>query len=252
MSGRTLILADVGNSRTKIGVYDQSSGDWGSLQAVTTPELLELDPVAVADWQIISVNQVRLTQLRNWIAEQRGDDQVRVLCWRDFPMSLNVDVPDKLGIDRLAAAFGAVRLARRLNQPRIVVNVGTAVTIDCVDRRGVFQGGVIFPGPYTCFQALGRNAEQLPGNFQEEVPAELIGKNTAAAIGSGVWHMQIGAIKEIVSGFKQLLAGDAVDAEVEVFLTGGGAGPLRPHFEGEFRFIPDLVLQGVRFADKTS
>ncbi|MFM7740984.1 MAG: hypothetical protein ACKO9H_16420, partial [Planctomycetota bacterium] len=98
MSGRALICADIGNSRTKVAVAGRAAGHWKTNQSVASPELLDLEQVPVADWMLISVNQVRLGQLRGWIAEQRGDDQIRLLGYRDFPIELRVDFPEKLGI----------------------------------------------------------------------------------------------------------------------------------------------------------
>jgi type III pantothenate kinase len=249
MGGRTLICADVGNSRTKVAVADKQ-GTWRCTQAVTNPELLELESIGVADWAVVSVNQPRLASLRRWVADLRGDDRVSVLEWRDFPMRVNVELPERLGVDRLAAAYAATRLKRRSRDPIIVINVGTAVTIDLVDADDCYQGGVIFPGPHTSFQALSRATAQLPDAFIAEIPEAVLGKQTAEAIRCGVWQMQIGAIREIVGNYRRLWRDEGGDARGEVFLTGGGAGPLESKFGTEFRVVADLVLQGVRFASE--
>jgi pantothenate kinase type III len=121
MSGRALICADIGNSRTKVAVAGRAAGQWKLNQSVASPELLDLGQIPVADWLLISVNQTRLSQLRQWIADQRAEDHVRLLGYRDFPIELRVDFPEKLGIDRIAAAVGARELAEHARQPFFIV-----------------------------------------------------------------------------------------------------------------------------------
>ena len=248
MSGRSLICADIGNSRTKVAVAGRLAGQWKTSQSVTSPELLDLQRIPLADWVLISVNQTRLTQLRGWIADQRSDDQVRLLSYRDFPIELRVDFPEKLGIDRIAAAVGAKQLSEIANQPLFIVNVGTAVTIDYVDAGGVFQGGVIYPGPFTCFQSLARATDQLPELATDDFPEEVIGKNTTAAITAGVWQMQLGAMREILNRFREQLLGGLSGVESQVLITGGGAVPLVKIYGQPLTHVPDLVLRGVRVA----
>lgn len=248
MSGRALICADIGNSRTKVAVAGRAAGQWKLNQSVASPELLDLGQIPVADWLLISVNQTRLSQLRQWIADQRAEDQVRLLGYRDFPIELRVDFPEKLGIDRIAAAVGARELAEHARQPFFIVNVGTAVTIDFVDAQGIFQGGVIYPGPFTSFQSLARATDQLPELATSEFPQAVIGKNTAAAIAAGVWQMQLGAMREILKRYREQLLADKAAVEPQVLITGGAAGPLVKMYDQPLRHVPDLVLRGIHAA----
>ena len=248
MDGRTLICVDVGNSRTKVAVSCEESEVWQNLQAVASPELLELSLAGPVDWKIVSVNQPRLNALLRWLEKCRPADRWSILSTDDFPLRLNIENPERLGVDRLAAAYGASMLAGQSGEPVIIINVGTAVTIDLVDGQGTFQGGVIYPGPHTCFQSLARATDQLPDLFVSQVPAAGWGKNTADAISCGVWQMQIGAIREIVSRYQRDWSGKGLPWRGDVFLTGGGAVPLEAIFQGEYRVVSDLVLQGVRAA----
>jgi type III pantothenate kinase len=247
MSGRALICADIGNSRTKVAVAGQTAGQWQTNQSVASPELLDLEQVPVADWMLISVNQIRLGQLRDWIADQRGDDRIRLLGYRDFPIELRVDFPEKLGIDRIAAAVGGRELTGNRKQPLFIVNVGTAVTIDYVDAQGVFEGGVIYPGPFTSFQSLARATDQLPELAASDFPAEVIGKNTTTAITAGVWQMQLGAMREVLKRYRERPLGVSA-VEPVVLITGGGAGPLVKVYDQPLRHVPDLVLRGIHAA----
>lgn len=248
MDERTLICVDVGNSRTKVAVSQQGLTGWSSLQAVASPEQLELPKERAADWVAVSVNHPRLGTLRQWIEQNRRGDCLFILDRSDFPLNLAVEHPERLGLDRLAAAYGAVQVASRTGFPLIVVNVGTAVTIDLLNGAGTFLGGVIYPGPFTCFQALSRATDQLPELYVDRIPEMAWGRNTADAISCGIWQMQIGAIRQIVSRYQRELSDGRHPWGGEVFLTGGGSAPLESAFQSEFRIVPDLVLQGVRAA----
>ncbi len=97
------------------------------------------------DWWISSVQSTALDQLSHAIQQTRPHDRVCVLRHRDVPMMLNIEFPERLGMDRLFAAWGAW-IAQGRSGAVIVVQVGTALTMDFVDSRGVFQGGTILPG----------------------------------------------------------------------------------------------------------
>lgn len=248
MENRTLVCVDIGNSRIKVAVAHDSAAGWRQLQIVAAPEELNLELPRKADWMVVSVNRSGLEALQRWVAKHRPHDRVTALEAGDFPLCLNVTQPERLGLDRLAAAFAASLLAARRGTPLIVINVGTAVTIDLLDAAGIFQGGVIYPGPHTCFQSLARATDQLPELFATAVPPEGWGKNTAEAIACGVWQMQVGAIREVVARYRRDLSNQDLSWTGEVFLSGGGAAPLERVFGAEFRYVPDLVLQGVRAA----
>ena len=163
----------------------------------------------------------------------------------DIPLTLNVEFPDRVGVDRLLGAWGAIQ---QLDAPTpiIVVNVGTAVTIDLVSSDRVFQGGLIFPGPYSCFRLLYATTDKLPLVDVQLVPPDIIGKSTEQAISSGVWQMQIGAIRRVVNEIRNLPVRGGVASEPIVFLTGGGADTMRSLLPVDWRYDLNLVLRGIQ------
>ena len=143
--------------------------------------------------------------------------------------------------DRLLAAWTAREL---FGAPVIVVDIGTATTIDVVDDEGAFAGGAIMPGPELAIRSLARDTALLP-RVAARVPDRAIGRDTVEAIQSGVVLGHLAAIQDLVSRMTDELGGDTPPT---VVLTGGGAADLGP-IGGVDLVEPDLLLLGLgRFA----
>ena len=134
------------------------------------------------------------------------------------PLKNNYQTPETLGLDRLAAAVGACTLFP--GQDLLVIDAGTAVTFDLVEKNGTFQGGNISPGLKSRFRALHEFTLKLP-LVEESQKWPLIGKTTEDAIRSGVIT---GMLMEI-DGMIDLLKKDY--PSLHIVLTGGDA----PFFE---------------------
>jgi type III pantothenate kinase len=119
---------------------------------------------------------------------------------RRLPLEIEVDFPERVGIDRLLNAVAANAI-RDLSQPAIIVNSGTAVTVDLVGGEGAFLGGAILPGILLSAKALHAETTTLPHVdpwklLKDEPP--VLGKNTEAAIASGLYWGHLGAVRELV------------------------------------------------------
>ncbi|MBL8692664.1 MAG: type III pantothenate kinase [Planctomycetes bacterium] len=150
----------------------------------------------------------------------------------------------RVGADRLANALGALSLRA---SDAIVVDVGTAVTVDLVRADGVFEGGAIAPGPRLGARALHEYTAQLP--LVPFVRARSpIGTSTRTAIAAGLWHGYRGLVAELV---RQAHRG-APAAQV-VVAGGDGAACLRGSGI-RARFVPDLTHRGLAaaFANRRS
>lgn len=139
-----------------------------------------------------------------------------------LPISNAYATPDTLGVDRLAAAVGAWTLAG--GKPLLVVDMGTAITYDFVDRDGCFRGGNIAPGVNMRFRALYQATHRLP-LIQPEVDFDAFGKDTSSAIQAGVMQ---GVLHE-VEGYQRLYT--QFQGELLTFLTGGD----RIYFEDKLK-----------------
>ncbi|MEV6891170.1 type III pantothenate kinase [Kribbella sp. NPDC051137] len=149
-----------------------------------------------------------------------------------------VDNPREVGTDRIANALGALTLA---GAPCLVVDVGTAITIDVVNPAGAFVGGVIAPGIETATDALGLAAAQLR-RVELVRPRSVVAKNTVEALQSGAIHGFAALVDGLVSRIRteQSLAGDT-----PVVLTGALASLLDGQLHTHTRSEPLLPLRGL-------
>ncbi|MBI2497304.1 MAG: type III pantothenate kinase, partial [Opitutae bacterium] len=150
--------------------------------------------------------------------------------------------PHEVGADRIAGAIGAMR--RHPREDLLVVDCGTATTIDVVTAAADYLGGVILSGVGVSAAALASNTAKLP-SVEIARPESVLGRTTIESIQSGLFHGHIGAIRHIVAGLQR-----------EVFSGGKprviGTGGFARMFEAEALFdeiAPELVLWGLKHAD---
>lgn len=144
---------------------------------------------------------------------------------------------DPVGPDRLANCAAAHAL---VGGACIVVDLGTATTVDAVDATGSFLGGAIAPGLELSADALAQRAARL-GRVALEAPACAIGTDTDSAMRSGLVFGHAGLVDGLVERFRGRL-GSAVPA----IATGGLAAVVVPHCASVSRIEPALTLQGLR------
>lgn len=159
----------------------------------------------------------------------------------DWGLRIDYDDPARIGVDRLAAAAAAHR-ATPAGQAAVVVDVGTALTVDAIAAEGTFLGGALVPGLRLGLNALSAGTSFLP---QVELAATtpLLGKNTTDGLRSGALH----GSAALVEGLCARMAA-ALDNPVAIFLTGGDAPLLQPHITALHTCDPDLVLRGLALA----
>lgn len=146
--------------------------------------------------------------------------------------------PNEVGADRIANAIGAVNAFP--NRNLILVDMGTATTLCGITKKRDYLGGSILPGMRLGMEALKSNTAKLMA-VDIETPATYIGRTTRESIQSGLYHGQLGALREIMAGFKQ----EAFqDDSVLVIGTGGFAQLYRDKNLFDL-ILPDLVLQGL-------
>lgn len=242
-----LIAVDIGN--TSIDVAKFSAGGvprepqllWScSSHEPDFAGLAAWVPKESCRWVIAQVYRAATAQLTKWLAEHRPGDPYKILKHHDLPLRIEVDRPDLVGVDRLVAAVAANEL-RNPNQPAIIVDVGTAITVDAVSDGGAFLGGLILPGPSMAFSALAA-ADLLPhvGWEADAEPPPVIAKSTEQAIRGGVFWATVGGIREIISHVQA-----ALGAEPLLLITGGKAERLTPYIQPNAIFRSGLVLLGV-------
>lgn len=232
-------VADVGNTRVKwarcgrhgistLGAFAPDDADAWTKLASDLPRR----------WAIGSVVPALARRLVEWLTG-RGCE-VRVLASRaEISIAVDVDVPERVGLDRLFNAVAAVARAGN-ERATIVVDAGSAVTVDLV-VDGVFRGGAIFPGLRLMAHALHAKTAQLPAVAiadWQEAP----GRHTEAAIAAGIAHAVAGGIDKLVTSYRQRWP------LPNVFLTGGDAEFLSRHLAWEHRVDVALTLDGIRLS----
>jgi type III pantothenate kinase len=239
-----ILAIDVGNSRTKWGLI----GPHGWLVQGVTPNG-EIGALSVREWhnlprptRAVGVNvageaaRVRVeAQLTRWRVTPEW------LTATDFACGVTNGYarPAQLGSDRWASLVAAWRrsTATDLFPPAcVVVNAGTAITIDALDVDGVFRGGLILPGLRLMLQALAENTAGLrvPAGEFSEFP-----DNTADAIYSGALFAVCGAIERMRREI------DTNPAHVRCYLAGGTASEIADHLNPPVEIVDNLVLEGV-------
>jgi type III pantothenate kinase len=258
----TVLVADVGNTRIKLALVEEHGGVAGGRRLPRVgrrQDLLSRDfrPANLENWLagvapgpatllVASVHEAAAVRLEAAVAEvsatrHRAVRQRRV-GHADLPLEVAVDEPHRVGIDRLAAAAAAV-LVKEPGRPAIVVDCGTATTVNIVSAAGAFLGGAILPGPALMARALADGTSRLPEVAAlADAPPPLPARSTRSAIAAGIgWGMR-GAVERIVAEAQRPYAGAA-----QVILTGGSAGMVRDCLPGAVE-LPDLVLAGIALA----
>ncbi|WP_299878754.1 type III pantothenate kinase [uncultured Cocleimonas sp.] len=176
--------------------------------------------------------------------------------------------PTKLGTDRFVGIISAYHLHNNStngNRACIVVDSGTATTIDAVDKNGQHLGGVILPGLHLCSESLLENTELLGlwGNESHVFTPECFSKETTQAIASGCLLGHAGAIEHICNMMEQQLIKQSQltskndpenginqnqkdELEIKRVICGGAAESLLPYMESEYDLQPDLLMYGLK------
>jgi type III pantothenate kinase len=252
MTAPELIAVDIGNSATKVGWRFELGHGGLPVPAETRsfptgqappPGLHEALPLHNCHWHISSVHRDGTRLLITWLNENRSQDEVRLLTYRDLPIILRVDFPERVGLDRLAAAVAA-NVIRPTDRPAIVVGAGSAITVNSVAADGAFEGGVILPGFRMTAEAL-YGADLLPLALlsPDDEPPPVVGKNTEAAIRSGLFWGAVGAVREVVSRITENLA-----QHPPIYVTGGDLRRLAEHLGGGAIYVPNMALSGIAVA----
>jgi type III pantothenate kinase len=260
------IAVDIGNSRLKFGLYEAPTNE-----PVPTPSrTLDLVParnlepladwlgphrVSGVDWHIASVNRSHATRLIDWLRGRDESPRIRLLTSGDLPLVVRLPRPDMVGIDRLLGAVAANRL-REAGRSAVVVDLGTAITVDFVSTDGAFLGGAILPGIAMSARALYEFTDLLPlvdmAALAEPPPA--LGTATIEAIQSGLYWGAVGGVRELIARMPQgsiiqtpMPQGSMThdSAPPQVFLTGGAAPAVAGLLSMDAIYLPHLVLGGI-------
>lgn len=160
---------------------------------------------------------------------------------RDMAMGITnlYHTKESLGVDRLINAAAAYALNRASGQSLVVVDMGTATTIDYVTGRGEFLGGAIVPGILSAYRGLIESATALP-EIEISCPGDYIGQNTCDSLRSGIVLSHTAMIK----GMAEQMAAERGECP-RIIITGGLCSLLKDTFPVAWIMDPDLTLKGL-------
>ncbi len=249
MTGISLIAVSVGNSRIHAALF--SGGALSESERFETARLAVAAQRVLAWWNaaadpaampvvMASVNEPVASTLKAMIEDQLSIEVYRVGEDVPVPIGRQLDPETITGVDRLlnaAAAYDTLREAC------VIVDAGTALTVDFVDGEGTFQGGAIAPGAAMQLAALHQHTAALPELQLERPQDEAFGRSTAQAMLQGVFHGMRGTVQRLVERYAEHYG-----AFPRVIATGGDAELLFATDDLVDRIVPDLTVLGIAAA----
>ena len=156
-------------------------------------------------------------------------------------LNIHMDTPSQVGSDRIVIAVAALA---EYQPPLTLLDLGTATTIEVVDKGNVYLGGCIIPGVRLSLEALTSRAAQLPG-IQLDRPKRVIGKNTVDCMRSGVMYGAAAMLDGMIERVEEELG-----HKTTVVATGGMAQFVCPLCKREIKLERDLLLKGLNILYK--
>ena len=156
-------------------------------------------------------------------------------------LDIHMDVPSQVGSDRIVIAVAALA---KYEAPLILMDLGTATTIEVVEPGDKYMGGVIFPGVRISLDALTSRTAQLPGISLDQ-PKHVIGKNTVDCMRSGMMYGTAAMLDGLVERIEEELGHKAT-----LIATGGMAQFVAPLCKREIILDKNLLLKGLNIIYK--
>ncbi|MBB3899850.1 type III pantothenate kinase [Roseococcus suduntuyensis] len=247
-----LLAVDAGNTNVVFAVHDgaewrgrwriatdpQRTSDEYAVWLLTLMQHAGLRPADITRCVIGTVVPAALYNLRRLSRDWFGAEPLVARSTLDWGFHIDVERPQEVGADRLLNALAA---HHHYSGPLIVIDFGTATTFDVVAADGAYLGGVIAPGINLSIEALHRAAARLP-RIGIGRPQSAIGRDTVAAMQSGIFWGYVGLIEGIVSRIR----GEAELPGMKVIATGGLAPLLAEGTTMISRVDQDITLEGLR------
>lgn len=243
-----VMVLNVGNTRIAIGVF--SAGELQQVRRLGEADRVNLPGIIEEMWKLIadkdspaiagaSVNPAQLEAIELMVRERTGQQVQWVGRDIDLPIEVLTENPSQTGVDRVLNVAAAYE---QMQKACVVVDAGTAVTVNICNDKGHFIGGAIAPGTRLQLAAMHEHTAQLP-DVRYRVPSDPFGMNTEQAMLHGVHHGIRGLVKELAEHYATLLG-----SWPEIIATGGDAQTLFGNWELIHAISPDLTLYGIALA----
>ena len=250
-----LLAIDIGNTNILIGgIQDDRiifkariatdrtrTSDQYGVEIKNMIEALGSNISDISDCIISSVVPPVFNSVRTGVIKIIGKPPVVVGPGLKSGLSIHVDVPSQVGSDRIVIAVAALA---EYQAPLILIDMGTATTIEVVEPENRYLGGVIFPGVKVSLDALTSRAAQLPGISLDQ-PKQVIGKNTVDCMRSGTMYGNAAMIDGLVERMEEELGHKST-----IIATGGLARFITPLCKRDIIVEKDLLLKGLNLIYK--
>lgn len=232
-----VLYLDIGNSTIKAAYREGLKWERPEVGKIQNAETL-------LDWinehstlfQLIVISSV-VPPVTRAVINHLQDNRIRVLSVDDIPEDLiNYKTPETLGIDRFFACYGAVAHTQK---SVVVIDAGTACTVDYMSADSVYQGGVILPGIGILEESVKEYAPNLP-EVEQAVPDEWPGRSTRESLQWGLSGMVQNSIQVYLEKYASAYG------DYELVLTGGDAGWIKSLLDQPAKVRPMLVFEGMK------
>ncbi len=250
-----LLAIDIGNTNIVIGCIQNDkilfeariatdrtrTSDQYGVEIMTMLQAFGVRKEDLSDCIISSVVPPVFNSVRTGVTKVIGKQPIVVGPGLKTGLNIQVDVPSQVGSDRIVIAVAALA---EYEAPLILMDLGTATTIEVVEPGNVYMGGVIIPGVKVSVDALTSRAAQLPGISLDQ-PKSVIGKNTVDCMRSGIMYGTAGMIDGIIDRMEEELGHKST-----LVATGGMAQFVTPLCKHEIILERDLLLKGLNILYK--
>ncbi len=248
---QTLLALDIGNTNVVLGIYRdeelQICRRLATSSGRTADEAGILVKMLCLDGGVnpAEIDAVAIASVAPKIGMVYGEMAQRYLGCR--PFFVHGEIPGFVNRYRNPMSVGADRVCdavagfAKYGGPLLILDFGTAITIDVIDKTGAYLGGVIMPGLGTSAEILHQSAALLP-SVRLAMPKVVIGTTTDESIRVGLMRGTIGALRMLIADIKSELN----EMEIRVIATGGMAYMIIPYLPEVIAEEPYLVLEGIR------
>ncbi len=240
-----ILALDIGNTFVHIGIFE---GEQLTIsRIIKTPEDPLHEALVIGSIRALrEVSDAIISSVVPWLTPivleevTKISERKPILLTSDTDLGIEIHYKKgQLGSDRIA---NCLYIRKFVHQNSIVVDAGTAITVDAIGASGEFLGGIILPGPHTALEGLSEKAALLK-NIDLEAENTFLGKSTAQCLRIGLVSGLGMAVRELVKSMKKELGWESP----RLFLTGGDSQLLR-EFLRDFEYVRDLSLLGLKAA----
>ncbi len=244
-----LLVVDIGNTNTVMGIFEGNSliQHWRLISEKHTADelgiyllnLLSLSGITTGDITGAALSSVVPPLDAPWeegIRRYLSVETLKVTNRTDIGIPILYETPSEVGADRLVNAVAGIH---RFGSPLLIVDFGTAITIDAISPEGEYLGGSIAPGLVVSMEALFGKAAKLP-KVSFDLPERVIGRTTRDSMQSGFLYGFAGMVDALVER-----ARDEMGVDARVIATGGQAEAIAPVSSTISSVEPWLTLEGL-------